>query len=89
MNCDGVEYTVTGIGAYVFIYYEKLTIVTLPDTLKTIDDGAFSCCRFDKMIINCQTPPELGNGVFDYSMKFELVVFSGAEDAYKAAGWPI
>ena len=26
VNCDGVEYTVTGIGAYVFIYYEKLTI---------------------------------------------------------------
>jgi len=88
VNCDGVEYTVTGIGAYVFIYYEKLTIVTLPDTLKTIDDGAFSCCRFDKMIINCQTPPELGNGVFDYSM-FKFDVPSGAEDAYKAAGWQI
>lgn len=86
---DGLEYTVKSIGSNAFIYHEKLTTVTLPNTIKTIEDGAFSCCKFDKMIINSQTPPELGKGVFDYSMEFELVVPFGAEDAYKAAGWPI
>lgn len=86
---DGIWYNVTGIGSYAFIYYEKLTTVALPDTLENIEDGAFSCCKFDKMIINCQTPSELGKGVFDYSMEFELAVPSGTEDAYKTAGWPI
>lgn len=47
---------------------------------------AFSCCKFDKIIVNCQTLLELGKGVFDYSMEFELVVPSGVENDYKGEG---
>ena len=84
-----ITYTITSIDKYAFIYHEKLGTITIPSNGEYIDDSAFSCCGFNKMIVNRETPPELGEGVFSYSTEFELVVPSGSEGDYKAAGWPI
>ena len=42
---DGHEYTVSQIGRGAFIYYcDKLTAVTIPETVVSIGDAAFYCC---------------------------------------------
>ena len=41
---DGVTYSVTGIGEYVFYYCTDLTSVTIPNSVKSIGVGAFRSC---------------------------------------------
>ena len=53
-SIDG--YPVTSIGAYAFECCDKLTTLTIPDTVKTIEEGAFRDC-------NNLITVRLGNGV--------------------------
>ena len=44
VSYEGVDYTVTSIGNTAFMYYFYLTSLSLPNSLITIEDGAFAYC---------------------------------------------
>ena len=44
VNYEGHDYAVTTIGNSAFLYYFYLTSLTLPNSLTTIEDGAFAYC---------------------------------------------
>lgn len=44
VNYNGNDYVVTSIGNSAFLYYFYLTSLTLPNSLITIEDGAFAYC---------------------------------------------
>lgn len=86
---NGVTYTVTSIGEKAFENRIGLTEVVIPNTVTMIGDEAFyGCLNLDKVTCNSPIPPTLGVNVFNKS-SLKIDVPSGAEDAYKAAGWPI
>lgn len=44
VNYEGTDYTVTTIGNSAFLYYFYLTSLTIPNSVTTIEDGAFAYC---------------------------------------------
>lgn len=44
VSYEGVDYAVTNIGNSAFLYYFYLTSLSLPNSLITIEDGAFAYC---------------------------------------------
>ena len=44
VNYEGVDYAVTTIGNSAFLYYFYLTSLTIPNSVTTIEDGAFAYC---------------------------------------------
>ena len=68
--CEGITYTVIGIGTEAFYFSGGLTSVTIPATVTTIGELAFGNCA-DLMTITCHalTPPSIvaDNFVCDYT----------------------
>ena len=44
VNYEGTDYAVTTIGNSAFLYYFYLTSLTIPNSVTTIEDGAFAYC---------------------------------------------
>ena len=70
---------VTGIGRSAF-YRSKATRITMPDSIKTIGDEAFSCCRVLESIQLSNNLKTIGENAFHYctSLK-ELVIPASVE----------
>lgn len=61
---EGVEYTVTAIGAGTFQYLFGLTSVTIPNTVTEIKASAFSCCEGLQSVSIPTTVTSIGNWAF-------------------------
>ena len=87
---DGHEYTVDAITRWAFYNHKDLRgILTLPNTLRKIGQGAFSQCnRFTSFVSLASTPPELGRDAFNAtSYSNALQVNTVNIEAYKASDW--
>ena len=79
--------SVTSIGDAAFVDCYNLTSVTIPNSVTSIGDFAFYFCRgLTSMTIEVQTPPTIGNGVFE-DCPAEIYVPCGTLETYKTA-WP-
>ena len=76
--------------ANAFVRCEKLRTVTLPSSVTSLGDGAFSHCHvLGTVTCKATTPPTIGDEVFGDNKKLTAIyVPSGSVNAYKAAdGW--
>ena len=79
VNYEGTEYTVTAIGNSAFLYYFYLTSLSLPNSLITIEDGAFAYCSgFTGDLIIPNSVVTIGPSAFFtcYSFNGNLVIGS-------------
>ena len=77
VNYEGVDYTVTTIGNSAFMYYFYLTSLTIPNTVTTIEDGAFAYCSgFTGDLIIPNSVVTIGASAFFtcYSFDGDLVI---------------
>ena len=77
VNYEGVDYTVTTIGNSAFMYYFYLTSLTIPNTVTTIEDGAFAYCTgFTGDLIIPNSVVTIGASAFFtcYSFDGDLVI---------------
>ena len=83
------KFKVTSVGKYAFSYNVNATTLTLPETLTSIGDLAFSNCRsLTQVTSDAVTPPTCGGGaVFEFvnTNTCKLIVPEGSVDAYKSA----
>ena len=63
VTSDGQEYVVTEIADYAF-YYNKLWSVSLPETLTTIGNNAFTWCQNLKSVSLPEAVTTIGKGAF-------------------------
>jgi hypothetical protein len=62
---DGHDYAVTTIGNSAFLYYYYLTSLTIPNSVTTIEDGAFAYCSgFTGDLIIPNSVITIGSGAF-------------------------
>lgn len=81
---------VSNINAYAFINCNKLTSVTIPDSVTTIGEYAFmQCTELSSIILIPTIPPTLGDMAFaSVPSTAVFTVPKGTLDAYKiASGW--
>lgn len=65
INYKGVDYTVTSIGTYAFIWCDQLTSVTLPHSLTSLEYGAFYDCTRLASIEIPNTVIQIGDFAFN------------------------
>lgn len=84
-----IALTVTSIGDSAFDGCESLTGVAIPANVTSIGDGAFYDCRsLVRVMMNGETPPELGSSAFDFSFACTFYVPAGSRHAYDfGTGW--
>ncbi len=63
---DGKQYSVTAISESAFVSCDKLTSVSLPNTITYIGDEAFSFCQSLKSIVLPESVKVIGRGAFFY-----------------------
>ena len=94
-NCNNltsiiIPENVTTIGGNAFTFCKKLASINLPSAVTIINDYAFTYCYALATIeVYAETPPTLGNGVFNSVNKtIPVYVPCGTASAYQAAnGW--
>jgi len=92
IGCDGVDYTVTGIGHKAFeLCGSVMTEITLPSTITSVEDLAFSkCTSLTDLCCSAVEPPTASASSFgnlDVSSVI-LHVPVGSKEAYQSAeGW--
>ena len=77
VSYEGHDYTVTTIGNSAFLYYFYLTSLTLPNSLTTIEDGAFAYCSgFTGDLVIPNSVVTIGGSAFFtcYSFDGDLVI---------------
>ena len=77
VNYEGTDYAVTSIGNSAFLYYFYLTSLSLPNSLITIEDGAFAYCSgFTGDLIIPNSVLTIGASAFFtcYSFEGDLVI---------------
>jgi hypothetical protein len=77
VNYEGTDYAVTSIGNSAFLYYFYLTSLSLPNSLITIEDGAFAYCSgFTGDLIIPNSVTTIGASAFFtcYSFDGDLVI---------------
>ena len=77
VNHDGTDYAVTTIGNCAFLYYFYLTSLTIPNSVTTIEGGAFAYCSGftgDLVIPNSVTTIEESAFFTCYSFDGDLVI---------------
>ena len=77
VNYQGTDYAVTNIGNSAFLYYFYLTSLSLPNSLITIEDGAFAYCSgFTGDLIIPNSVVTIGPSAFFtcYSFDGDLVI---------------
>lgn len=77
VNYEGTDYTVTTIGNSAFLYYFYLTSLTIPNSVTTIEDGAFAYCSgFTGDLIIPNSVTTIGASAFFtcYSFDGDLVI---------------
>ena len=77
VSYEGVDYAVTNIGNSAFLYYFYLTSLSLPNSLITIEDGAFAYCSgFTGDLIIPNSVVTIGASAFFtcYSFDGDLVI---------------
>ncbi|MBR1415530.1 MAG: leucine-rich repeat protein [Prevotella sp.] len=88
-EAEGKEYTVSAIGDYAF-YYNDIATVTIPATVKSIGNYAFSSWSLQSIIVLGEEPAAIQEETFD-GQTYEdatLYVPEGSKEAYQAAeGW--
>ena len=81
---NGTSYDVTSISRSAFLECYDVTSVTIPSTIKKIDDDAFGGCYNMTSIKNYSpVPQKIGENTFSSSI--EVHVPAGCKDAYLAA----
>lgn len=84
---EGITYNVTAIDNSAF-EGSKLTSISLPDTITTIDENTFGKCNILKeIIVNAKEPIDLSTDIIDNKSadKIKLIVPFGASSDYKSA----
>lgn len=61
---NGKEYTVTTIGSDAFAYCDKLTSVTIPESVQSIEEGSFSGCKNLSHIVIPEGITKIGRSAF-------------------------
>ena len=75
---------VTGIGHYAFYNCSSLTSFTIPNSVTSIGSSAFgSCSSLTSVMMQCNTPPTLGNNAFSSYYLSGIYVPCGTLDSYK------
>ena len=77
VNYEGNDYAVTNIGNSAFLYYFYLTSLTIPNSVTTIEDGAFAYCSgFTGDLIIPNSVVTIGPSAFFtcYSFDGDLVI---------------
>ena len=77
VNYEGHDYAVTNIGNSAFLYYFYLTSLTIPNSVTTIEDGAFAYCSgFTGDLIIPNSVVTIGPSAFFtcYSFDGDLVI---------------
>ena len=77
INVDGEDIVVEEIGKYAFAGNPYIESVSIPDTVKLIDDFAFeNCFRLNKVIINSKSSQleEIGYFAFSYCDLLNMIV---------------
>ena len=77
VNHEGTDYAVTNIGNSAFLYYFYVTSLSLPNSLITIEDGAFAYCSgFTGDLIIPNSVVTIGSSAFFtcYSFNGDLVI---------------
>ena len=77
VSYEGTDYTVTTIGNSAFLYYFYLTSLTIPNSVTTIEDGAFAYCSgFTGDLIIPNSVTTIGASAFFtcYSFDGDLVI---------------
>ena len=77
---EEIEYSVTSIGDYAFLYCSGLTSVTIGDSVTSIGDYAFSFCSGLRSVTISNSVTQIGNYVFEVctSLK-DLKIEDGTE----------
>ena len=68
---EGVEYTVTSIGKAAF-YLSDVAVVEIPNSVKSIGEGAFFSCDYLTSITIPESVTEIGDNAFRYSKNLTL-----------------
>ena len=88
VSYNGKTYPVASIGGYAFAGCDELTSVTIPSSVKTINQNAFSGCT-GLQAVECKsaTPPVCKENVFNNvnTQNVQLIVPNASKSAYKAA----
>ena len=82
--------TLTTIGEGAFYYCSSLSgSLIIPGSVTTIGDYAFMGCTPSSIAIFAETPPVLGDEVFDYYMDPTppVYVLCGFEETYSSVSW--
>lgn len=83
ISADGIEYTVTEIANNANKSYSATNLV-IPNTITSIGDGAFSCCRNLNEITIPASVENMGNNVFEYCDNVKTLKYAdGCKTAFK------
>ena len=89
---DTTAYTVVSVRYNAFQGCDRITRLTLPSTIKKIEEYAFDGCkRIEYIVCQAQEPPRLDESAFDkVDINIPLRVPTGTYEKYKeATGWRV
>ena len=88
IECEGVSYTVNGIGHKAFEINRSVTSITLPSTIISVDDFAFhKCTGLTEMYCYAEEVPTASETAFEASNAAEAILYvpAASVESYKAS----